>query len=133
MPTPLIIAVEPGLAYFRKESITALQTVMEGPCAVYAYTFRNASTSPVYVNFYSRTTGIRVGGVGGSEPTIRVMVPGAVDASNPGMIIVTPDAFPLRVFHTGCSICPVLTDTDGAVVGGTITYTEIQLAAQATL
>lgn len=128
MPTPFIVATEPGLTYFVKENVSTWMTVCtDGPCQVYAFTFRNASTSPVFVNFYGENN-VKVGGVGATNASMRVLVPGALDASNPGQVYVTADNFPLRSFKSGLSIAPVLTDTNGAVVGGTLSYAEIQWA-----
>lgn len=125
--TGILVGSDPGFNYFRRESVSAWTDIgSNGPCQIYAYTLRNASTSPVFVNFYHTTTNVQVGGVGSTKPSFRQMVPGALDASNPGMVQIIADAFPIRTLSGACSIAPVLTDTDGAALGGTLSYVEIQ-------
>lgn len=130
-PSSALIAFDPGLNYFKASNVATWSSVSSVPCEVFAYTFRNASTSPVFVNFYELGGTVTVGGGSASAPIFREMVPGAIDASNPGMLKIVADNFPIRSFAGALSFAPVLTDSDTAALGGTLSYVEIQWATNA--
>jgi hypothetical protein len=122
---PLSNGGNPGIRRYRKVALTAKDAVWQaGECATYAYLFRNASTSVVYVNFYDAPAAqVTVGGT--LLPVSRLLIPAATSASIPGQLIITIAPDSLDWFTNGLTIAPVLTDSDAAAAGGTV-YAEIR-------
>lgn len=119
----------PGLAFYRKQTLTTLDAVCQVKASIFQLLLRNAATSPVYLNIYDRLPqNVTVGGLTPTVPLTRIMVPAAIDGSNPGQLIITSAEFPLWYFDAGITIAPVTTDADSAAVGGTL-YAEITYAA----
>lgn len=126
----------PGLQYWRRVAVTnVLQTVYDGEGSIYGMTFRNPNTTACFVNFYngSTSTVATLGGIGAVAVTPliidRLQIPGALDASNPGQLIVSPGYFPIYYFPSGITIAAITTDSDtGSTAPSAALYAMLQVA-----
>lgn len=124
----LLEAGNPGISRYRKQTLTTLDAVVQRDASIYAYTIRNASTSPAYLNIYNRPPGsVTVGGITPTLPVARVAIP-AAPTGGFGEKVLSIGNNPVLWCDGGISIAPVLTDADSAAVGGTL-YVEMDYAA----
>lgn len=97
---------DPGYSYFRRPSNLdeTKREVKATAGNVYAYTFINPNTSPVYVKIYDAAAADVT--VGTTVPKLVVAVP-AGDGTTPGEVILTPDGNPVAAFAAGITIAAV--------------------------
>lgn len=123
----------PGLQYWRNVGVSnVLRTVYDGEGSIYGMTVRNPNLTACFINFYNgnASTVPQIGSAASAAVIIdRLQIPGALDASNPGQLIISPGYFPVYYFPSGITIAAITTDSDtGSSAPAAALYVMLQVA-----